>query len=279
MTSTDGQFKNGQIQKIIKYIAVPQLDDSVLKEQIAAFNEIYVDEFRHSYTQILITIQNLGDSERDLLMTNIEQVLNSINGQLTSEAQEGLKKLSDHIQLDISRLNYFKKEFSKDASKLKDRIDKAQSEQTNAILKFTTLSQQISKHEKDISNVKSEHITILGIFAAIMAAGVGGFTILGNVAAMAEKISIYRFFAITSFLGFILFNVVFMLIYMIARLTGKNIYTICTDSHKDINSDCVYSNCDKNCWGINRVRKRLPYIFWANIVLIAIVIISLLISM
>ena len=41
MTSTDGQFKNGQIQKIIKSIAVPQLDDSVLKEQIAAFNEIY----------------------------------------------------------------------------------------------------------------------------------------------------------------------------------------------------------------------------------------------
>ena len=119
MTSTDGQFKNGQIQKIIKSIAVPQLDDSVLKEQIAAFNEIYVDEFRHSYTQILITIQNLGDSERDLLMTNIEQVLNSINGQLTSEAQEGLKKLSDHIQLDISRLNYFKKEFMQGCIKVK----------------------------------------------------------------------------------------------------------------------------------------------------------------
>lgn len=278
MTPTDDQSRNSRIQEIIKSIAVPQLDNNLLENQIEEFNEIYDGKFRHSYSQILITIQNLDDSKRILLMTNIEQVLNSINGKLSSNAQKGLKKLNDHIQLDISRLNYFKKEFEKDAAKLKDRIDKAQAEQSNALLKFTSLSNQISKHEKDISNVKSEHITILGIFAAIMAAGVGGFTILGNIATMASAISISSFFAITSFLGFILFNVVFMLIYMIARLTGKNIYTICTDSHKDINSDCVYSNCNNNCCGINRVRKRLPYIFWSNVVLVAIIVISLFIE-
>lgn len=41
-----------------------------------------------------------------------------------------------------------------------------------------------------------------------------------------------------------------MLIYMIARLTDKNIYTICTDSQR--NGDCVADGCKKTCCGINR---------------------------
>lgn len=283
MMRTDDQSKNSRIQEIIKSIAVPQLEDNLLENQIEELNEIYDGDFRHSYSQILITIQNLDDSKRILLMTNIEQVLNSINGKLSLQAQKGLKKLNDHIQLDISRLNYFKKEFEKDAANLKDRIDKAQAEQSNALLKFTSLSNQISKHEKDISTVKSEHITILGIFAAIMAAGVGGFTILGNVAAMAGYISTYRFFAITAFLGFILFNVVFMLIYMISRLIGKNIYTICTDENRPPKADCIHVKednndkelCRNNCCGLERVKKRLPYIFWSNLVLIVVIVFSL----
>ena len=37
-------------------------------------------------------------------------------------------------------------------------------------------------------------------------------------------------------------------------------------------------SCNNNCWGINRVRKRLPYIFWSNVVLVSIIIISLFIE-
>lgn len=144
--------------------------------------------------------------------------------------------------------------------------------------KLKDASKELTKAQATIDSLRSESVTVLSIFAAIMLAGIGGFSVLGNFVKAVSDISNYRFFITASFLGLILFNVVFMLIYMIARLTGKNIYTICTDSHKDINSDCVYSNCNNNCCGINRVRKRLPYIFWSNVILAAIIVISLFIE-
>lgn len=77
---------------------------------------------------------------------------------------------------------------------------------------------------------------------------------------------------ITAFIGLILFNVVTALIYMITRIIGRNIYTTCTDLH---DGDCVNGSCDKVCNPISRIRKRLPYIYWFNVIDIAVIVCSL----
>lgn len=62
------------------------------------------------------------------------------------------------------------------------------------------------------------------------------------------------------------------LIYMITRIIGRNIYTTCTDLH---DGDCVNGSCDKVCNPISRIRKRLPYIYWFNVIDIAVIVCSL----
>lgn len=126
--------------------------------------------------------------------------------------------------------------------------------------------------QANIDNTKSEQITILSIFAAIMLAGLGSFAALGGALTNINSISMYKFFACTAFIGLILFNVVTALIYMITRVIGRNIYTACTDSH---NGDCVNGSCDKVCNPISRIRKRLPYIYWFNVIDIAVIVCSL----
>lgn len=239
-----------------------------------------IENFRHSYFKISALLQELKKTSSkadsiDVLKENLSILENEI---IINKKYEALikcfDKLCDHCNLEISRFSYFDRVFW--------RNDSAKNELEKISLDYKQSKEEFEKAEKDfeevrayMSNAKAEYVTILSILAAIMLAGMGGFTVLGNIAANVRDVSTYRFFIVTSFLGLILFNVVFMLIYMIARLTGKNIYTICTDTKKDIGADCVKDSCSNSCCGLDRVRKRLPYIFWTNIVLIIIILVSL----
>ena len=79
-------------------------------------------------------------------------------------------------------------------------------------------------------------------------------------------------------MGIILFNVVFILIYMVARLIGKNVYTLCVENCDAPEKDCFNGKCGKHCGGLTRIRNRLPYVFWYNLIGFIIIVLSLLIE-
>ena len=285
-----GEFVNkGESQSIINNFIMLLAESSYSMDDIKSKVEdsiiaIYKDpKFRHSYSQIFATIKTqIMPSDKyniDFLSMNVETLydLNDRDNGWGDEVKNKINKLCDHIMLETSRMGYFNNQFAQYQDLEKQLKDNTLSVRKTG-KKLKDASKELTKAQATIDSLRSESVTVLSIFAAIMLAGIGGFSVLGNFVKAVSDISNYRFFITASFLGLILFNVVFMLIYMIARLTGKNIYTICTDSHKDINSDCVYSNCNNNCCGINRVRKRLPYIFWSNVILADIIVISLFIE-
>lgn len=275
-------MNKSEAQSIINQFIMSLAESSYSMDEIKSKVEdsiiaIYKEpQFRHSYSQIFATIKTqIMPSDKyniDFLSMNVETLydLNGRDNEWGDEVKNKINKLCDHIMLETSRMGYFNNQFTQYQD-----LEKQLKDNTLSVRKT---GKELAKAQATIDSLRSESVTVLSIFAAIMVAGMGGFTIFGNFVQAVSDISNYSFFAIASFLGLILFNVVFMLIYMIARLTEKNIYTICTDSSKDRNADCVYSNCNNNCWGINRVRKRLPYIFWSNVVLVSIIIISLFIE-
>lgn len=244
-------------------------------------------DFRHSYFKISALLQELkknnneADSfdalKKNLSILESEIIIEDKYNMLDSNGRflkNKFYKLCDHCNLEISRFSYFDQFFWRN-DKAKEDLEKISADYKQSEKDFKEAKQDFKEVREYMSNARSEYVTILGIFAAIMLAGIGGFSVLGGFAKEVTTISNYRFFTIVSFLGLILFNVVFMLIYMIARLTGKNIYTICTNSKKDRNSDCTKGDCENNCCGLERVRRRLPYIFWSNLVLVVVIILGL----
>lgn len=76
---------------------------------------------------------------------------------------------------------------------------------------------------KEISGIEKEYISILGIFASIVLAFVGGITFSSSVLSNINKVSIYKLVLIIDMLGFILMNVIWMLINFITTINEKEL--------------------------------------------------------
>lgn len=187
---SDIDRRNLEIQELIKDFS-KLISEEEMKSKLVSLNDIYDNEFRHKYSQMLIAIQNIEPSGREILIMNFEKAFDLLRNDksisVSEKALKGFEKLYDHVMLDISRLNYLSKNYGKQDSELKEKFEKAQAEMETAILRYSELDGKIQKFSNDVTNAKSEYITILSILAAIMLAGIGGFSVLSNFASMMEK--------------------------------------------------------------------------------------------
>ena len=243
------------------------------------------ENIRHSYFRISAVLQEIRTSngnetaDTSYLEANLQIFYEKII--LDSEfslIKRQLYKFYDHCELEISRYRYFDSIFWKgdqakqETSKLANDIKSFKNNINELQDKAQNVTENIRSIQNNIDNAKSEQITILSIFAAIMLAGLGSFAALGDALKSLNVISVYKFFACTAFIGLILFNVVTALIYMVTRIINRNIYTACTD-YRD--GDCVNGSCSKVCNPVSRIRKRLPYIYWFNLLDVTVIIVSL----
>lgn len=257
---------NNELAKFLQYLNGDKRNKEDIKKYIKSNLLSFYNnkKVRHSYASISGTLQTMRSSEAaetSILMYNLDVLLNEVipDSEL-AHVSDKIYKFYDHCQLELSRFNYFDSIFWRSDSAQKD-YDRLQSNLSDSKEKIDILNKQID-------GAKIENITILSIFAAIALAAIGGLSFTGNILKQINEASIYRLIMVISMTGFVLFNTLFMLIYMISRIIGKSIYTICPETGAI--ADCRYKQrpCKNDCWGINRVRKRLPYIFWTNLVLL-----------
>lgn len=235
--------------------------------------DIYSDAgFRHSYSQIFATIKKEIVEEKtgnvDFLSENIGTLIAwnerpNTKWSETVEASENIRskinKLCDHVMLEVSRISYY----NNLGSKYEDINEKLKKTTTS----LSIASKALKSAKQKIDFLRAESITVLSIFAAILLASLGGLNFLNSTLKSINDVSIFRLIAICCICGFVLFNTTFMLIYMAARIMDRSIHSFCSDAIEG--HDCMTENkCNKDCWGINRIRKRLPYVFWVNAILI-----------
>ena len=266
------QYSNA-IAQFVQYL----MDKNRSKEEIKEYiNEKLLAFYkngnvRHSYFQISAVIQSKKSKEAtdgSVLMYNLDVLMKEVaTDSEFNDIGDKLYKFYDHCQLELSRLNYFESIFW--------RSDQARNNYESLLESSYKAKTEISALNKQIANVKTENITILGIFAAIVIGGIGSFTGLGNVFTVLGNISMYKFLATVSFVGLIIFNVSFMLVYMIAKITGRNIYTVCIDFRKKSDEDCLNATCKICTSSLGRIKNRLPYVYWFNLIGICIIIFSL----
>lgn len=190
--------------------------------------------FRHFYTDIFSVLtqvqQNSKLGDINILGQNLEVIRNgyqprnkSTDGQRTIDVSDAIKKLYDHVNLDIARIAYSDGADRKISgeSALEDIRGQINSMQTE-LQKAQEIKGKIEDVESKLDNSQKEYIAILGIFAAVVLAFTGGIAFSTSVFNNIAQASFYRTIAMALIIGLVLMNVLFGLFYYINSLVDKN---------------------------------------------------------
>lgn len=235
-------------------------------EEIRAFSlellEIYKGDFRHSYSgffPIIVQINKDGNEyNKDYLTENLTHLCEYIEKDFVSGAKEfeniygPLHKLCDNLNTEIGRWSHYSQN-DQQIEDIKNQIAFFNSTMSDA-------RKELAHASKQAASIQTELIAVLSIFAAIVVTFSGGFTFLGSVMNSVNGAKYYEAVVLEAIVcGTVIFNTIFLLMYMVGKITERNIYARCKTT------DC---SCKKQCNNINRMRKRLPYVFYFNIVCI-----------
>ena len=126
------------------------------------------------------------------------------------------------------------------------------------------------KAEKTADNMIPNMLSVLGIFVGVVIAVVACYlTILledKNAEAIAVE-SVPLAFMFAWMMGHILVMAIFMLFFMIAKLTDRAIICRChhyIEQKPNESQDCNQCSKANKCRPIERLRSRFPYVYWIN---------------
>lgn len=254
--------RQAELEKCIYTMAEKLLDkDTGIRKVAITLQELYSNNFRHYYSGFFTVILDISKEDNkyslDYLSENIEALRCYIEDdyiQGINEFQElngCIDKLCDHINLEIGRLNYY----SINDNKIKD-MEKKTSEVTAAL---SSASDKLERASQKASTIQTELIAVLSIFAAIVITFSGGLSFLGSAMTSVNDAKHYEATIMVALIcGIVIFNTIFLMMYLVAKITERNIYARC------LTSDCTDCSREK-CSSISRIRKRLPYVFYFNI--------------
>lgn len=270
----------------------PQISDFASRLQA-----LYVQNFRHRYSSFFRMLVDIDGEELDgnleYLSNNIIIIREYVDRNCTSgdgtykSLYKPLMKLSDHLNLEIARYNHFVGQ-NKEIEALKQqnhelqkqlrattdelvaattKLDEANTRFTGAETKLnnaeTKLMRSHRKVKKSLSSIHIDIIAVLSIFASIVLTFSGSMTVLGSALTGMQEVHAFKATFFVLLCGFVLGNVIFLMMHLVGKLTGRSIYAPCKTEN---------CSCEKNktpaCRGLTRIRKRLPYIFWLNVILI-----------
>lgn len=171
------------VENINLYIASPNKLDRIL------------------YSEISNYVFSLGMSERGIFATNLEKLLlYSLDDKnaVSEDSKKLIVKIYDHFQLALHQIENVNNIFANSIEEAKENL------------------------QKQIKGVEKEYITILGIFASIVLAFVGGITFSTSVLQNISGISVFRLLLIVDFLAFVLINVIYILVKFIFTINEKD---------------------------------------------------------
>lgn len=132
---------------------------------------------------------------------------------------ENLGKIYDYLKMEFQREERFKA-----FEKIAEDIQKETREETaRLIAKIDSTGKNIEKIQDEVKQSQTQYITILGIFASIVLAFVGGLTFSTSVLSHMHEVSIYRLVFVICCIGFLIFNTLFALFGFILRITEKEV--------------------------------------------------------
>ncbi|MCS6130866.1 hypothetical protein DWV13_04310 [Clostridium botulinum] len=248
-----------------------ELKDEELKISTEEIVEYYKINSRHSYAVVSTFVYKLKDDDIDYLLINLTKIRLNLNEEVPKVAVK-LFKLIDHIQLESRREKHIKDDYFKqmtsmisvkaarDFIKIKDMQKEIKEDmQKEYKNEKEEMQKEFEKQTNEIDKINSNLISVLGIFGAIIVAFFGGLNLLGSVLDNMNQVSMYRlaFMSIVCLSG--LFNVIFMLLHCISKLTGKKLWSNCK-----ISTSC--SMCSSQNNRIICLYEKYPLVIIYNVI-------------
>lgn len=189
------------------------------EDVIRRFNDIYKEDFRHSYSEIFQVIaeaiQECPAGEENLLIKNLGEILKTLDQEkrYDENTKRGLFKLWDHVNLETARFQYLTngpesriKAISQKSDDLERKLNNIQE------------SAQSSAHQ-----MQREFVSILGIFAAIIIAFFGGMNFITSAVASMKENNVAHVVLVTTIAALAMSNAIFLMMCYIGRLIGKKL--------------------------------------------------------
>ena len=261
MLSEQTRARETKLIALLRELSNEAIDDEKCEELTHRFVDIYDGGFRHRYSVLHPLLQEIMDSSdadqgvSEFLTVNLNTLSAYIENKYISDGQGEhskiywpIYKLCDHINLEMARIN----EQRSQENRLQDlyaKIGDAQSKLEHA-------KKDAEKARKKVNKAQTDILAILSVFAAVILAFMGGMTFLSGAMSSISETRVYKFVIACCICGFIIFNTIFLLLYIVSKIIEKPIYARCKSL------DCT---CEHRCCALNRVRKRLPYVFYFNV--------------
>lgn len=211
-------------------------DKSVRAKMYSRLEALYWPEesekpFRHFYSDIFSVLtairKNTDLGDINVLGQNLsmirEKYTPGINLDSTGkkiDISDSIRKLYDHVSLDIARITYSEEGDRKTSGEaaildVQSRINVIELKIEEAMNVQNTLSEELGKQQR-------EYIAILGIFASIVLTFIGGIVFSTSVLQNIGAVSVYRLAAIVLLVGMVLSNMLYGLFYYVNHLIYNN---------------------------------------------------------
>lgn len=242
--------------KIVDHIDLSQQNLNDFAQEIC---DIYSNsEFRHSYAEISLALEKYRPDQRDVLSAHIASIKGEAkfileksgkSSEQCAEIEKRIFKLCDHVDLECLRIARI------------DHVEYIGKTATNELSaadgKLKETEERAKELEKRVSQYHDQSIAILGIFAGLVVTFSGAIQFVSSSLGNLSNTSAINITFFVSLSFFFLFNVIFLLMYCISKISGKSIASSCE------NRNCGNCRSCKTFWG--RIKKKYPFIFWFNI--------------
>lgn len=190
--------------------------------------------FRHFYSDIFSVLTQINDGDDqgsiDVLGQNMDillcgyQAKNSDDEGKTIDISDQIRKLYDHISLDIARINYSEKGDVEVSGQ--ESIEKIRSQINDDESKIITLQNSVKEATVKADKMQKEYVSILAIFAAVIGVFFSGVGFSTSVLSNIDKSSIYRILLGVTILGMFLFNLLALLLGFIREIVVNKTWSL-----------------------------------------------------
>lgn len=197
---------------------------------------------------------------------------------------EPLTKLCDHINLEIARYQYSltdiqrAKDIEKSNEILSNQLTMARNDLVDAkneVAKVTenlnNTKSELSQANEKLKTIQTEVVSVLSIFAAIVLTFAGGISYIGEALRGMKDAPFFKAVFFVLLCGFVIFNLIFVMMYIVSRITGRSILAKCCSD----DCSCRKKSDKCKCCGIVRFARRLPYVFWLEVLYIVLMVLDI----
>lgn len=244
--------KREEFRRILFELAESRVDLKAKRDRSAMYQRLenlyYIPNdtnkyFRHFYSDIFQVVAQIHQKDKpgdiSTLGLNIDQIhkgyrpLNKCKStNETIDITDCLKKLYDHVSLDIARIDYTiatnrKYSGEEDIIELRSKTAAMQLESQKLANQLKESQSQLETVEKKLDSSQKEYISILGIFSSVVLVFTAGVAFSTSVLENIAESSIYRTVFITLLIGLVLIDAISLLFYHVEKLVhNKNKYNI-----------------------------------------------------